>query len=194
MKDNRRVLQVLLTLLATLQLSKQYCYLMKPLNFTVWDTPNYGLEMKLYEKNNSLSSVTTVRKEVPIPLWHLVLVQHPSRRRANRLEQPRTLYNSSVKTCEFWKYIRRVNAWNNAAKLMLSGAGSNMSLACPLKTGVYTMNVIQIPPDTAILKFMYQPNTIYSIRGTVHSLNPKDGVSRHPICHYEVNATIYKTC
>ncbi|KAH8294572.1 hypothetical protein KR044_011135 [Drosophila immigrans] len=169
--------------------------MMKPLNFSLWDTPNYGLVMKLHERNNSLSSVTTVRKEVAIPMWHLVLLQHPSKRRNNnRVEMPRTLYNSSVKTCEFWKYIRRVNAWHNAAKLMLSGAGSNMSLACPLKPGVYTMNVIQMPPDTTILKFMYQPNTIYSIHGTVYSLNPKDSKIRHPVCHYEVNTTIHKTC
>ncbi|XP_034490348.1 uncharacterized protein LOC117793990 [Drosophila innubila] len=173
----------------------QYCYLMKPLNFSLWDTPNYGLVMKMHVRNNSLSSVTTVRKEVAIPMWHLVLLQHSTRRRSNtRVEQPRTLYNSSVRTCEFWKYIKRVNAWNNAAKLMLSGAGSNMSLACPLKPGIYTMNVIQIPPDTAILKFMYQPNTIYTVLGTVYSVNPKDGVTRHPICHYEVNTTIHKTC
>ncbi|KAH8397491.1 hypothetical protein KR222_007920, partial [Zaprionus bogoriensis] len=169
--------------------------LMKPLNFTMWDTPDYRLVMKLYDKNNSMSSVTTVHKDVPIPLWHLLLMQHPSRRRAStRSEQPRILYNSTVKTCEFWKYIRRVNAWNNAAKVMLSGAGSNMSLACPLKAGVYTMNSIQVPRDTALLKFMYQPNTIYTVQGTVYSLNPKDGVTRHPICHYEVNATIFKTC
>lgn len=77
---------------------------------------------------------------------------------------------------------------------MLSGAGSNMSLACPLKTGIYVMNAIQVPPDTALLKFMYQPNTLYTVQGTVYSLNPKDGVTRHAICHYEVNATIFKTC
>lgn len=168
---------------------------MKPLNFSSWDTPNYGLTMKLFDRNNSMSSVTTVRKDVPIPLWHLLLMQHPGKRRATmRTEQPRILYNSTMKTCEFWKYIRRVNAWNNAAKQMLSGAGSNMSLACPLKTGIYVMNAIQVPPDTALLKFMYQPNTLYTVQGTVYSLSPKDGVTRHAICHYEVNATIFKTC
>ncbi|KAL7743507.1 hypothetical protein ACLKA6_018642 [Drosophila palustris] len=188
MKDYRRVLQAL-AFLAILQLGKQ------PLNFSLWDTPNYGLTMKMHLKNNSLSSVTTVRKEVAIPLWRLVLLQHSNRRRSNnRVEQPRTLYNSSMRTCEFWKYIKRVNAWSNAAKLMLSSGGSNMSLACPLKTGIYTMNVIQIPPDTSILKFMYQPNTIYSIQGTVYSVNPKNGATGHAICHYEVNATISKLC
>ncbi|EDW58174.1 uncharacterized protein [Drosophila virilis] len=193
MNYKRRVLQTL-TMLALVQLAKQYCYLMKPLNFSTWDTPKYRLVMKLHERNNSLSSITYVHQDVAIPLWHLVLVQHPSKRRgALRLDPPRTLYNATVKTCDFWKYIRRVSAWNTAAKLMLSGGGSNMSLACPLKQGIYVMNIIQVPPDTSILKFMYQANTVYTVHGTVYSLNPKDGIKK-AICYYEVNATISKHC
>ncbi|XP_023176369.1 uncharacterized protein LOC111603127 [Drosophila hydei] len=167
---------------------------MKPLNFSSWDTPNYRLFMKLHIRNNSLSSVTIVHKEVAIPIWHLVILQNPNKRRNGiRSDMARTIYNSSIKTCEFWKYIRRVTAWNNAAKLILSGGGSNMSLDCPLKRGTYMMNIIQVPPDTSILKFMYQPNAIYSVIGTVYSLNPKNS-SKEAICHYEVNTTILKNC
>ncbi|KAH8236012.1 hypothetical protein KR032_012280 [Drosophila birchii] len=169
--------------------------MMKLLGIRSWDTPAYGLKMNLFEKNNSMSSVTTVRQDVAIPLWHLVLLQHPRKRGASaRAELPRTLYNSTTKTCDFWKYIRHVSAWNNVAKLMLSKGASNMSLACPLKRGVYVMNRIQVPPETAILKFMYHPNTVYTLEGTVFSLNPKDGVSKKALCHYEVNATIFKSC
>ncbi|EDW00040.1 GH12069 [Drosophila grimshawi] len=194
MNYNRRILSGFI-LLGILQLSKQFCYIVKPLNISTWDTPNYNLLLKMYPRNNSLSSITSVHKDVAIPLWHIVLVQHPSKRRgSSRAEPSRTLYNSTVKTCEFWKYMRRVSAWYNISKLMLSGYGSNMSLACPLKRGVYMMNVIQVPPDTAILKFMYQPNNVYTIHGTVYSLNPKDGVTKRAICYYEVNITIYKNC
>ncbi|XP_068149564.1 uncharacterized protein [Drosophila tropicalis] len=175
---------------------QEYCYTMKILGTRSWDTPNYGLDFKMHTNNNSMSSMTYVRQEVPIPLWHLVLLQHPSKKRTNsdRPELPRVLYNSTTKTCEFWKYIRHVTAWNNVAKIMLTKGGSNMSLACPLKVGNYAMNVIQVPPDTALLKFMYHPNTLYSLEGTVFSLNPHDGVTRKRLCHYEVNATIFKAC
>ncbi|KAH8272744.1 hypothetical protein KR026_007458, partial [Drosophila bipectinata] len=171
---------------------------MKLVGISTWDTPAYRLKMNMFLKNNSMSSVTTVHQEVPIPLWHLVLLQHPRKRGGGaaslRVELPRILYNSTTKTCDFWKYIRHVSAWNNVAKLMLSKNASNMSLACPLKAGVYVMNRIQVPPDTALLKFMYHPNTIYTLEGTVYSLNPKDKVSKKALCHYEVNATIFKSC
>ncbi|TDG40867.1 hypothetical protein AWZ03_012710 [Drosophila navojoa] len=193
MNCNRRVLRSLI-LLAIVQLAQQYCYYMKLLSFSSWDTPTYKLEMKLHERNNSMSSVTTVLEDVPVPQWHLIFIQNPSKRRNGmRSDTVRTIYNSTIKTCDFWKYIRRVNAWNNAAKLIISGGGSNMSLDCPLKRGIYTMNVIQVPPDTSILKFMYQPNAIYTVIGTVYSLNPKNG-SRKAMCHYEVNCTIIKHC
>jgi len=170
---------------------------MKLVGAKSWDTPSYGLKLNMFEKNNSMSSVTTVRQDVAIPLWHLVLLQHPRKRSsasAPRAELPRTLYNGTTKTCDFWKYIRHVSAWNNVAKLILSKGASNMSLACPLKTGVYVMNRIQVPPETALLKFMYHPNTLYTLEGTVYSLNPKDKVTRKALCYYEVNATIYKSC
>ncbi|ALC49654.1 CG12662 [Drosophila busckii] len=161
----------------------------------MWDTPDYGLELKMFPSNNSMSSLTFVRKDVPIPMWNLLLLQHPVKRHNKlRTERPRVLYNSSVRTCEFWKYVRRFGAWNNAAKQMLSTGGSNLSLDCPLKKGVYSLNVITIPPDTAFLKFMYHPNTIFSIHGTVYSVNPKNTSSKQPICHYEINTTVVKTC
>ncbi|XP_016948253.1 uncharacterized protein LOC108023365 [Drosophila biarmipes] len=187
-----------LTLFGFLQLTKQHCYMMKLVGVRSWDTPNYGLKINMFEKNNSMSSVTTVRQDVAIPLWHLVLLQHPRKRSstsaAPRAELPRTLYNSTTKTCDFWRYIRHVSAWNNVAKLMLSKGASNMSLACPLKQGVYVMNRIQVPPETALLKFMYHPNTLYTLEGTVYALNPKDKVTKKALCYYEVNATIYKSC
>jgi len=127
--------------------------MMKLVGAKSWDTPSYGLKLNMFEKNNSMSSVTTVRQDVAIPLWHLVLLQHPRKRSsasAPRAELPRTLYNGTTKTCDFWKYIRHVSAWNNVAKLILSKGASNMSLACPLKTGVYVMNRIQVPPETAL--------------------------------------------
>ncbi|XP_052849109.1 uncharacterized protein LOC128260285 [Drosophila gunungcola] len=186
-----------ISLFGFLQLTKQHCYMMKLVGVKSWDTPNYGLKINIFEKNNSMSSVTTVRQDVAIPLWHLVLLQHPRKRSsasATRAELPRTLYNSTMKTCDFWKYIRHVSAWNNVAKLMLAKGASNMSLACPLKTGVYMMNRIQVPPETAILKFMYHPNTLYTLEGTVYAQNPNDKVIKRALCHYEINATIYKSC
>ncbi|KAH8408994.1 hypothetical protein KR009_004913, partial [Drosophila setifemur] len=171
---------------------------MKLMGATSWDTPGYGLKINMFEKNNSMSSVTFVRQDVAIPLWHIVLLQHPRKRSGGasqtRAESPRTLYNATTKTCDFWKYIRHVSAWNNVAKLVLSKGASNMSLACPLKAGVYVMNRIQVPPETAILKFMYHPNTVYTLEGTVYGLNPKDRVTKKALCHYEVNATIFKSC
>ncbi|XP_041451440.1 uncharacterized protein LOC111067005 [Drosophila obscura] len=188
----------ILTLIGCLPYSKQYCYTMKLVGIRTWDTPSYSLKMKMFEKNNSLSSVTTVRQDVAIPLWQLVLLQQPRKRNgggaSSRTELPRTLYNATTKTCDFWKYMRHVAAWNNVAKLMLSKGASNMSLACPLKVGVYMMNRIQVPPDTALLKFMYHPNTLYTLEGTVFGLNPKDGVTKQKLCKYEVNATIFKSC
>ncbi|EDX02200.2 uncharacterized protein Dyak_GE17423, isoform H [Drosophila yakuba] len=174
-----------------------HCYMMKFVGARSWDTPSYGLKLNMFEKNNSMSSVTTVRQDVAIPLWHLVLLQHPRKRSAasaTRAELPRTLYNGTTKTCDFWKYIRHVSAWNNVAKLILSKGASNMSLGCPLKTGVYVMNRIQVPPETTILKFMYHPNTLYTLEGTVYSLNPKDKVTKKALCYYEINATIFKSC
>ncbi|XP_030386704.1 uncharacterized protein LOC115633402 [Scaptodrosophila lebanonensis] len=178
---------------AMLHLAVQYCYVMKILGQRVWDTPKYELHMILHEKNNSLSSVTIVHEDVQIPLWHLTIMQHP-RGRSGRVETARTLYNSTTKTCEFFKYIKRVRVFNNVAQLMLSSGSSNLSLDCPLKAGVYALNVIQVPPDTGLLKFMYHPNTIYTLHGTVYSLSPKDGVTKTRLCRYEVNGTIFKTC
>ncbi|XP_002022431.2 uncharacterized protein LOC6597290 [Drosophila persimilis] len=188
----------ILALFGLLPYSKQHCYSMKLVSVRTWDTPNYGLKINMFERNNSMASVTTVRQDVAIPLWHLVLLQQPRKRNGggspSRTELPRTLYNSTTKTCDFWKYMRHVSAWNNVAKLMLSKGASNMSLACPLKVGVYMMNRIQVPPDTALLKFMYHPNTLYTLEGTVYGQSPKDGATRRFLCKYEVNATIFKSC
>ncbi|KAH8300837.1 hypothetical protein KR018_012591, partial [Drosophila ironensis] len=171
---------------------------MKLLGVSTWETPVYGLKVNMFEKNNSMSSVTTVLQDVAIPMWRIVLIQQPRKRTSApvspRGEVPRVLYNATTKTCDFMKYMRHVSAWNNVAKLVLAKGASNMSLACPLKRGVYVMNRIQVPPDTAILKFMYHPNTIYTLDGTVLSQNPKDKGSLRTLCRYEINATIFKSC
>ncbi|XP_039961905.1 uncharacterized protein LOC126760661 [Bactrocera neohumeralis] len=172
--------------------SWQYCYQLKILSFRSTDTPDYRLVMD-WQKNMTLTASTYVRKAVATPTWHLQLLQlNTKRNQLGKIEPPKSLYNATYKTCEFWKYVKRIRVFNNVAQQLLSKSGGNMSLDCPLSVGTYVFKNIHVPPDTGMLKFMYWPNTIYTLLGTVYDQRPNKTLEK--LCHYEINGTVIKSC
>lgn len=162
-------------------------------SFRTTESPDYRFYMTLHN-NQTLSSVTQVIKEVAIPMWNLILIQHNNdARRGSKVEAKKILYNSTYKVCEFWRYVKRIRIFNNVAQMLFNKKGmGNMSLRCPLAVGTYVMQNIHVPPDTGILKFMYWPNTLYSLYGNVYSQLPDKSMILK--CTYEINATVIKSC
>lgn len=157
------------------------------LSFRTTETPEYRFVMQLH-KNQTLSSITRVLEEIHIPTWNLILVQHNIRSNAVKV-----LYNTTVKVCDFWHYMKRIRIFNIVAENLFKQEGrSNMSLKCPLKVGTYFMRDIMVPPDTAILKFMYVPQTTYTLFGNVYAQLPNKRMILK--CSYEINGTVLKSC
>ncbi|XP_037818455.1 uncharacterized protein LOC119608200 [Lucilia sericata] len=190
---SKRFVATIVILLQLLPSTWLYCYQLKMSSFRTTETPNYRFVMTLHN-NQTLSSITRVIKEVPIPMWNLILVQHNNdARRGSKVEAKKILYNATYKVCEFWRYVKRIRVFNNVAQLLFNKKGmGNMSLKCPLAVGTYVMQNIHVPPDTGILKFMYWPNTIYSLFGNVYSQMPDKRMVL--MCTYEINATVIKSC
>ena len=171
----------------------QYCYQLKMFSFRTTESPDYRFTMTLHN-NQTLSSVTRVLKQVAVPMWNLILVQYNNDvRRGSKVDPKKILYNSTYKVCEFWRTVKRIRIFNNVAQMLFNKKGmGNMSLKCPLEVGTYVMLNIHVPPDTGILKYMYWPNTLYTLFGNVYSqLSDKKMVLK---CTYEINATVVKSC
>lgn len=145
-------------------------------------------------KNNTISSISTVVKEVPTPMWNLILIQHNKEtRRGSKVEPQKILYNSTYKVCDFWRSLKRIRVFNNVADMLFNKDGmGNMSLKCPLAVGTYVMQNVHVPPDTTMLKIMYWPNTMYTLYGNIYSLERNKKLILK--CTYEINATIIKSC
>lgn len=166
---------------------------MKMLSFRTTETREYRFALFLH-RNNTFSSITQVLQEVPAPMWNLILIEHnKNARKGSKVEPQKTLYNSTYKVCEFWRSVKRIRIFNNVAEMLFNKDGmGNMSLKCPLAVGTYVMTNIHVPPDTSILKFMYHPNTIYTLFGNVYSLEKNKKMILK--CTYEINATVIKSC
>lgn len=163
------------------------------LSFHTTESPDYRFAMT-FHKNQTLSSVTHVLKEVAVPMWNLILVQYNNDvRRGSKVDPKKILYNSTYKVCDFWRSVRRIRIFNNVAQMLFNKKDmGNMSLKCPLEVGTYVMLNIHVPPDTGILKYMYWPNTLYTLFGNVYSqLSDKKMILK---CTYEINATVVKSC
>ncbi|XP_037931851.1 uncharacterized protein LOC119666643 [Teleopsis dalmanni] len=168
----------------------KHCYELRMTSFRTEDTPSYRFFMNFNGDKTSLSSVSKVLKDVNVPMWHVVLSQMPQ---TSKKDLPKTLYNGTYKICQFWRYIKHTKAFNNVVHLIFDKeSGSNMSFTCPLVSGTYVMQNIRVPPDTAILKLMYWPNTMYSLIGTVYSQGQNKTMEK--LCRYEINATVKKLC
>uniref|UniRef100_W8BVN3 Uncharacterized protein n=1 Tax=Ceratitis capitata TaxID=7213 RepID=W8BVN3_CERCA len=145
------------------------------------------------QSNGTLSATTHVLKAVNMPTWHIQLLQLNTRRsQLGKIDPPKSLYNATYKTCEFWKYVRRIRVFSNVAQQLLSKGGGNMSLECPLAAGTYVFKNIQVPPDTGMLKLMYWPNTLYTLIGTVYDRQSDKSLVK--LCYYEINGTVIKSC
>lgn len=94
--------------------------------------------------------------------------------------------------CNFAQFVKSVKVFSMVLMVLTSPKSGNFTLSCPLKKGLYVMKDIYIPEDAPVLRFMYSPNSVYTIKA-VHFGFLENG-KKIQMQDINITMTIVKKC
>lgn len=155
------------------------------MDFMSKDSVYYRVNTTKSFKDNTIGAVIVVAQDVQ---------SYNSRVAVSRINKgtTRILYKGVVDVCNFSKFEKNVKVFSSLFTILHDGSTGNFSMSCPLKKGVYVMNNIRIPDNSPVLRFLYAPNSKYTMSGLNSWVFPNG--SKFLMHDFNITLTIVKKC
>lgn len=158
------------------------------MDFVSKDTVYYRVNTTKSFKDNTIGAVIVVAQDVKTYDSRVVVSRTTTGAKGNK----RILYKGIVDVCNFAKFEKSVKIFSPLLTILNDPRHGNFSMRCPLKKGVYVMKNIHIPDNSAVLRFLYAPNCLYTMSTLVSWTFPNG--SKVLMHDFNVTLTIIKKC